>query len=145
MCQNCEQSLSRNDVLPPMILFFLIMKTNYLGITLDHQSCFMTINGSIYFKPQFENPFTSRFSILQHFEINNHVSFFIKELYSCWIQSNHWMQSFLYLASLGPIHSLWKITYAKPHYLATKTQKTTHIQLLCNYFLGITTIVQLTL
>jgi hypothetical protein len=31
----------------------------------------------------------------------------------------------------------------KPHYPATKTQKTTHIQLLCNYPLGITTIVQL--
>jgi hypothetical protein len=33
----------------------------------------------------------------------------------------------------------------KPHYLATKTQKTIHIQLLCNFFLGITTSVQLSL
>jgi hypothetical protein len=31
----------------------------------------------------------------------------------------------------------------KSHYLATKTQKKTHIQLLCNYPLGITTNVQL--
>jgi hypothetical protein len=29
----------------------------------------------------------------------------------------------------------------KPHYPTIKTQKTTHIQLLCNYSLGITTIV----
>jgi hypothetical protein len=33
----------------------------------------------------------------------------------------------------------------KPHYLATKTQKTIRIQLLCSYPLGITTIVQLSL
>jgi hypothetical protein len=31
----------------------------------------------------------------------------------------------------------------KPHYPAIKIQKTTHIQLLCNYPLDITTIVQL--
>jgi hypothetical protein len=31
----------------------------------------------------------------------------------------------------------------KPHYPATKILKTIHIQLLCNYPLGITTIVQL--
>jgi hypothetical protein len=31
----------------------------------------------------------------------------------------------------------------KPHYPATKTQRTIHIQLLCNYFLGITINVQL--
>jgi hypothetical protein len=31
----------------------------------------------------------------------------------------------------------------KPHYPATKTQKTSHVQLLCNYLLGITTRVQL--
>jgi hypothetical protein len=36
-----------------------------------------------------------------------------------------------------------KLHLLKPHYLATKIQKTTHIQLLCNYPLGITTIVQL--
>jgi hypothetical protein len=29
----------------------------------------------------------------------------------------------------------------KPHYLAPKTQKTTHVQLLCSYSLGIRTIV----
>jgi hypothetical protein len=32
-----------------------------------------------------------------------------------------------------------KLRLLKPHYLAIKTQKTTHIQLLCNYLLGITT------
>jgi hypothetical protein len=31
----------------------------------------------------------------------------------------------------------------KPHYPATKTQKTTHTKLLCNYPLGKTTIMQL--
>jgi saccharopine dehydrogenase-like NADP-dependent oxidoreductase len=31
----------------------------------------------------------------------------------------------------------------KPHCPTTKTQKTIHIQLLCNYLLGITTSVQL--
>jgi hypothetical protein len=36
-----------------------------------------------------------------------------------------------------------KLLLLKPHYLATKIQKTTHIQLFCNYFLGITTNVQL--
>jgi hypothetical protein len=36
-----------------------------------------------------------------------------------------------------------KLHPLKPHYLATKIQNTTHIQLLCNYFLGITTNVQL--
>jgi hypothetical protein len=36
-----------------------------------------------------------------------------------------------------------KLHPSKPHYPATKTQKTIHIQLLCNYPLGITTIVQL--
>ncbi len=36
-----------------------------------------------------------------------------------------------------------KLRPSKPHYHATKTQKTTHTQLLCNYLLGITTIVQL--
>jgi len=30
-----------------------------------------------------------------------------------------------------------KLRPSKPHYLATKAQKTTHIQLLCNYLLGI--------
>jgi hypothetical protein len=36
-----------------------------------------------------------------------------------------------------------KLCLLKPHYIATKTLKTCHIQLLCNYPLGITTIVQL--
>jgi len=40
---------------------------------------------------------------------------------------------------------LWKSFPSKPHYLATKTQKTTHIQLMCNYFLGITINVQLSI
>jgi hypothetical protein len=40
--------------------------------------------------------------------------------------------------------SLWEIMFlSKPHYLVTKTQKIICIQLLCNYPLGITTIVQL--
>jgi hypothetical protein len=33
----------------------------------------------------------------------------------------------------------------KPHYLTTKIQKTIHIQLLCNYPLGITITMQLSL
>ncbi len=33
--------------------------------------------------------------------------------------------------------------HLKPHYPTTKTQKITHIQLLCNYLLGIKTNVQL--
>jgi len=41
------------------------------------------------------------------------------------------------------VHSPWKSCSLKSHYLTTKTQKTTHIQLLCNYPLGITTSVQL--
>jgi len=36
-----------------------------------------------------------------------------------------------------------KLRLLKLHYPATKTQRTTHIQLLCNYFLGITINVQL--
>jgi hypothetical protein len=36
-----------------------------------------------------------------------------------------------------------KLHSLKPRYLTTKTQKTIPIQLLCNYFLGITTSVQL--
>jgi hypothetical protein len=36
-----------------------------------------------------------------------------------------------------------KLRLPKPHYPTTKSQKTTHIQLLCNYLMGITTIVQL--
>ncbi len=36
-----------------------------------------------------------------------------------------------------------KLCPVKPHYLTTKIQKTTHIQLLCNYPLNITTITQL--
>jgi hypothetical protein len=36
-----------------------------------------------------------------------------------------------------------KLRMLKPHYLATKIQKTIHIQLLCNYPLGFKTIVQL--
>jgi hypothetical protein len=39
--------------------------------------------------------------------------------------------------------TLWEIVFTETHYFATKTQKTTHIQLLCNYPLGITTIIQL--
>jgi hypothetical protein len=39
--------------------------------------------------------------------------------------------------------SLWKLYLLKPHYPATKNKKTTHIQLSCNYPLGISTIVQL--
>ncbi len=30
---------------------------------------------------------------------NDHVSFFIKELYSCWTTPNYLVESFLYLAS----------------------------------------------
>jgi hypothetical protein len=37
----------------------------------------------------------------------------------------------------------WEIVFAKTERPATKTQKKIHIQLLCNYPLGITTIVQL--
>jgi len=36
-----------------------------------------------------------------------------------------------------------KLHLSKPHYLVIKTLKTTHIQLLCNYFLGIITSVEL--
>jgi hypothetical protein len=36
-----------------------------------------------------------------------------------------------------------KLCPLKPHYLITKTQKMIHIQLYCNYPLGITTNVQL--
>jgi hypothetical protein len=42
-------------------------------------------------------------------------------------------------------HHYEKLHPSKPHYLATKTQKTIHIQLFCNYLLGITSSVQLTL
>jgi hypothetical protein len=45
----------------------------------------------------------------------------------------HWAKQYHYDKSHLP----------KPHYLTTKTQKTTYIQLSCNYLLGITTIVQL--
>ncbi len=49
----------------------------------------------------------------------------------------------------GPFIIMLNVTFhnekscpLKPHYLTTKTQKTTHIQLLCNYLLSITTNVQ---
>jgi hypothetical protein len=42
------------------------------------------------------------------------------------------------------VHSHYeKLHPSKPHYPIIKIQKTTHIQLLCNYPLGITTSVQL--
>jgi hypothetical protein len=36
-----------------------------------------------------------------------------------------------------------KLSPSKPHYPTTKIKKPTHIQLLCNYLLGITSNVQL--
>jgi hypothetical protein len=47
--------------------------------------------------------------------------------------------------SLKPYFHYVKLRPPKPHYHVLKTQKTYCIQLLCNYPLGITTIVQLSL
>jgi hypothetical protein len=41
--------------------------------------------------------------------------------------------------------TLWEIAFIKTHYPTTKAKKTTHIQLFCNYLLGISTIMQLSL
>jgi hypothetical protein len=45
---------------------------------------------------------------------------------------------------MGPLGGHYeKSCLSKSHYPSTKIQKTNHIQLLCNYPLGVTTIVQL--
>ncbi len=46
-------------------------------------------------------------------------------------------------ANQDNVPTLWEIASTKSHYLATKTQKSICIQLLCNYPLGITTTVQI--
>jgi len=47
------------------------------------------------------------------------------------------------LRSRKQVYDHEKLRPSKPHNLATKIQKTIHIQLLCKYLLGITTCVQL--
>jgi hypothetical protein len=47
------------------------------------------------------------------------------------------------LHSRKQVHDHEKSRPSKRHYLATKIQKTIHIQLLCKYLLGITTRVRL--
>jgi len=60
-----------------------------------------------------------------------------------YISSKH-IQKFCFHVHFHFSHDYYKKSrMLKPYYPTPKTQKTTHIQLLCNYPLGITTTMQL--